>query len=201
MIADLLQRAAVIYFILIPTPTFGAENVTAQFPCKTLPVVAILYDIYCLMLWIRRRNRSSCKDPRSPSEWDAYFDLRWRILRQPWGQPRGSERDSEDDSALHLLLMDAAWKALACGRLHLTAPGEAQLRYMAVDEYACGCGYGAGILEALEVEARGRGAAKIVLNARDNAVKFYRKRGYGIFGDAETRFGMIHHVRMAKLLS
>jgi GNAT superfamily N-acetyltransferase len=48
---------------------------------------------------------------------------------------------------------------------------------MAVDEHACGCGYGGRILEALEAEARGRGACKIVLNARDNAVEFYRKRG------------------------
>ena len=87
------------------------------------------------------------QSPRSPSEWHAYFDLRWRILRQPWGQPRGSERDSEDDSAFHLLLMDAAGKALTCSRLHLTAPGEAQLRYMAVDEHARGCGYGGRILE------------------------------------------------------
>jgi len=93
------------------------------------------------------------QSPRSPSEWDTYFDLRWRILRQPWGQPRGSERDSEDDSAFHLLLMDAAGKALPCSRLHLTAPGEAQLRYMAVDEHARGCGYGGRILEALEAEA------------------------------------------------
>jgi ribosomal protein S18 acetylase RimI-like enzyme len=138
--------------------------------------------------------------PRSPSEWEAYFDLRWRILRQPWGQPRGSERDSEDDSAFHLLLMDAAGKALACGRLHLTAPGEAQVRYMAVDEHARGCGCGGRILEALEAEARGRGGRKIVLNARDNAVEFYRKRGYSILGDAETLFGVIRHVRMAKLL-
>ena len=90
------------------------------------------------------------QSPRSPSEWDTYFDLRWRILRQPWGV---SERDSEDDSAFHLLLMDAAGKALACGRLHLTAPGEAHLRYMAVDEHARGCGYGGRILEALEAEA------------------------------------------------
>ena len=116
------------------------------------------------------------------------------------GQPRGSERDSEDDSAFHLLLMDAAGKALACGRLHLTALGEAQLRYMAVDEHARGCGYGGRILEALEAEARGHGAPNIVLNARDNAVEFYRKRGYGIIGDGETLFGVIRHVRIAKLL-
>ena len=146
-------------------------------------------------------ERLILQSPRSPSEWDAYFDLRWRILRQPWGQPRGSERDSEDDSAFHLLLMDAAGKALACGRLHLTALGEAQLRYMAVDERARGCGYGGRILEALEAEARGRGVRKIVLNARDNAVAFYRKRGYDVIGDAETLFGVIRHLRMEKLLS
>ena len=141
------------------------------------------------------------RSPTSPSEWDAYFDLRWRILRQPWGQPPGSERDSLDDSAFHLLLMDAACKALACGRLHLTAAGEAQVRCMAVDEHARGCGYGSRILDALEAEARGRGARKIVLNARDNAPEFYRKRGYAIIGDAETLFGVIRHVRMAKLVS
>jgi hypothetical protein len=88
------------------------------------------------------------RSPTTPSEWEAYFDLRWRILRRSWGQPSGSERDSEDDSAFHLLLMDAAEKALACGRLHLTAPGEAQVRYnMAVDEHTRGCGYGSRILD------------------------------------------------------
>ncbi len=115
--------------------------------------------------------------PKSPSEWDAYFDLRWRILRQPWSQPRGSERDSEDNSAFHLLLMDAAGKDLACGRLHLPAPGEAQIRYMAVEEQARGCGYGSRILGALEAEARGRGARRIVLNARDNVTEFYTRHG------------------------
>ena len=71
---------------------------------------------------------------------------------------------------------------------------------MAVDEHARGCGYGGRILEALEAEARGRGAPGNGLNARDNAVEFFRERGYGIIGDAETLFGVIRHVRMAKLL-
>ena len=71
---------------------------------------------------------------------------------------------------------------------------------MAVDENARGRGYGSRILEGLEAEALRRGARKIVLNARDNAVEFYRKRGYAIVGDAETLFGVIRHVRTAKSL-
>ena len=96
--------------------------------------------------------------------------------------------------------MDAAGKALACGRLHLTAPGEAQVRYMAVDKDARDCGYGSRILGALEAEARGRGARKIMLNAHDNVVEFYPKRGYDVTGDSETLFGVIRHVRMTKSL-
>jgi len=139
--------------------------------------------------------------PQSPAEWDAYFDLRWRVLRQPWQQPRGSERDSIDGSAFHLLLLDSGGKALACGRLHLHSPGEAQVRYMAVEENGRGRGYGSQILTALETEARRRGAGKIVLNARDDAVEFYAHRGYAVTGDGETLFGAIRHTRMAKSLT
>ena len=94
------------------------------------------------------------RSPASPSDWDIYFDLRWRILRAPWGQPRGSERDSAEESAFHLLLLDPAGKAVACGRLHLNNPDEAQVRYMAVDEDVRGRGYGGRILKALEAQAR-----------------------------------------------
>src|SRR5437660_4239167 len=82
------------------------------------------------------------RSPASPAEWEAYFDLRWRILRRPWDQPRGSERDPLDDSAFHLLITgDDNARALACGRLHLNSPSEAQIRYMAVDENVQGRGY------------------------------------------------------------
>ncbi len=141
------------------------------------------------------------RTPQSPAEWDAYFDLRWRVLRQPWRQQRGSERDSTDESAFHLLLLDSAGQALACGRLHLNSPGEAQVRYMAVEENGRGRGYGSQVLTALETEARRLGAGKIVLNARENAVEFYAHRGYGVIGEAETLFGAIPHTRMAKSLT
>ena len=138
------------------------------------------------------------RSPASPAEWEAYFDLRWRILRQPWGQARGSERDSLDQTAFHLLIIGDDGRALACGRLHLNLPSEAQIRYMAVDENVQGRGYGSAILPALEAAARRLKASRILLNARDNAIEFYRRHGYKDFGEAETLFGSVRHVRMAK---
>jgi len=135
---------------------------------------------------------------KSPGEWDGYFDLRPRILRQPWGQPRGSECDSLDDSAFHLLLLDSVRKPLTCGRLHFNVPDEAQVRFMAVDENARRPGYGSRILEGLEAEATRRGARKLVLNARDNATEFYAKHAYAMVGETETLFGAIRHVLMEK---
>jgi N-acetylglutamate synthase-like GNAT family acetyltransferase len=138
------------------------------------------------------------RPPSSPAEWDAYFDLRWRILRAPWGEPRGSERDSLEDSAIHLLVTDSTGRALACGRLHLNSPTEAQVRYMAVDDSVQGQGYGSAILAGLEAEAKRFGASRIVLNARDKAIKFYEKHGYTVIEEAETLFGAVRHVRMGK---
>ena len=40
-----------------------------------------------------------------------------------------------------------------------------------------------------------------LLNARDNVTEFYAKHGYAVVGEAETLFGVIRHVRMAKSLS
>ena len=71
---------------------------------------------------------------------------------------------------------------------------------MAVDEHARGSGYAVASLKRWKLRPEAVVPPKIVLNARDNAVEFYRKRGYGIIGDAETLFGVIRHVRMAKSL-
>jgi len=60
---------------------------------------------------------------------------------------------------------------------------------------------GSRILEGLEAAATRRGAQKVVLNARENVTEFYAKHNYAVLGEAETLFGAIRHVRMAKSLS
>lgn len=129
-----------------------------------------------------------------------YFDLRWRVLREPWNQPRGSERDNLDATAFHLVIQTPEGKPVAIGRLHLNSPAEAQVRFMAVDPAWRNRGLGGRILRGLEDEARARRVARIVLNAREDASEFYLGHGYQVEGPGETLFDKVRHVRMRKNL-
>ena len=141
---------------------------------------------------------SSPRSPQTPAEWEDYFDLRWRVLRAPWDQPRGSEKDDREDDSEHLMIVGPDSRPLAVGRLHFNTPAEAQVRFMAVDPQARGRGLGSLILQECERRARVAGATSIVLNARDDAQGFYAQHGFVVVGPAETIFSAVKHVRMRK---
>jgi GNAT superfamily N-acetyltransferase len=139
--------------------------------------------------------------PRTDEDFERYFDLRWRILRAPWQQPRGSERDERENESIHLMLRGADdGEVLAAGRVHLNSPTEAQVRFMAVDSRAQGQGLGSLLLRNLEERARAAGAQRVVLNARASSERFYLRNGYESIGPAATLFGEIAHVKMQKHL-
>ena len=141
------------------------------------------------------------KSPRSEAEWRDYYELRWRILRRPWQQPRGSERDAAENNAYHLMATDPdGQQILAVGRIHQLNAQQAQIRYMATSETSRGRGIGTQMLHALEQQARHWGVATVVLNAREQAVPFYQRNGYRIISAAEMLFGEIPHMRMEKQL-
>jgi ribosomal protein S18 acetylase RimI-like enzyme len=71
---------------------------------------------------------------------------------------------------------------------------------MAVDPASRGRGLGSLILREFEDRARAAGAMLIVLNARDDAQRFYQKHGFVVVGPAPTIFSAVKHVRMRKEL-
>lgn len=139
--------------------------------------------------------------PRTQHDWQAYFDLRWCLLRAPWQQPKGSEQDDLEDKAYHVMVKSETGKTVGVGRIHPVNAGQWQIRYMAVDESYRGHGIGAMILRELESHAQSQSAKQIVLNARESAIGFYTKHHYWICGEGPTLFGMIKHQRMQKVLS
>lgn len=138
------------------------------------------------------------REPESGRDFDRYYDLRWRVLREPWNQPRGSEKDDADDSSIHIMAC-VDGDVAGVGRLHFNSEEEAQIRYMAVDERYRGNGVGTAIVRELEKRAVEKGARYIVLNARENAVGFYRKNGYEVIERTYTLFGSINHFKMRKI--
>jgi len=140
------------------------------------------------------------RSPETDTEFEAYYDLRWRVLRQPWGQSPGSERDELDDDATHVAGYDEV-KGLVCvGRLHAVETGVGQVRYMAVEEPLRGRGLGQAVLNELERLAKRQGMSVIVLDAREAAVGFYRRNGYEAVGEGHVLFGEVRHSKMRKRL-
>ena len=132
-------------------------------------------------------------------QFEDYYELRWRVLRKPWNQPRGSEKDELEDKSIHIMACDGD-KIVGVARLHFNSKEEAQIRYMAVDENYRRRGIGSMMLQRSEEIAKERGASHIVLNARENAVGFYEKNGYKIVEKSYVLFGEIQHYKMMKKL-
>ena len=136
--------------------------------------------------------------PETGEEFEKYYEIRWRILRKSWGKPRGSEKDDNEEKAIHIMaLIDD--EIVGIGRVHFNSDIEAQIRYMAVEKEHRGKTIGSLVLKELEKRAKIGGAKYIILNARENAIKFYRKHDYEIEREAHTLFESIRHWKMRKV--
>ena len=141
----------------------------------------------------------SIRSPQNDDEWSQYYQLRWQLLRAPWQQPEGSEKDSLEENAFHRVIITSEM-IIAVARAHLIDETTAQFRYMAVKTDYQQQGYGSKLLLALEQAVYSAGAKKVFLNARENALSFYLKHGYTVLEPAETLFGCIKHFKMQKAL-
>ncbi len=139
------------------------------------------------------------RSPVTDEEFNQYYDLRWKVLREPWQQPKGSEKDELEDQAVHMAAIEDG-KVIGVGRAHFNSSEEAQIRFMAVNPGYQKKGIGKKIYDALEIEAKKKGAKSIIANARKSATDFYLKNGFKIDGDSHTLFGSVPHFKIKKIL-
>lgn len=128
---------------------------------------------------------------------DAIIDLRYDILRKPWNQPKETSSDGMEQSAVNAFIEDNG-KTVACGRLQDNTGGVGQIRYMAVDANYQGKGLGKLIVTKLEEEARKINLQTIELQARENAVEFYKSQGYIVKEMSFKLWDIIQHYLMTK---
>ena len=140
------------------------------------------------------------RPPESKEEWKNYFIFRWELLRKPLGMSKESLEDDLEDSSYHLMGIDDENNVIASGRVHFNDNNQAQIRYMAVKDSYKRKGIGSEIVTKLEEYASSKGAKKMVLNARENALSFYLSLGYSEKGPYQSDTG-IPHSKMEKDLT
>ncbi|MCF7355341.1 MULTISPECIES: bifunctional GNAT family N-acetyltransferase/hotdog fold thioesterase [Vibrio] len=138
--------------------------------------------------------------PKTESDLQNYYHFRWQMLREPFHQPQGSERDEYDDMSAHRMIVDGRGRIMAVGRMYLTPNSEGQIRYMAVHPQHRGKGLGSLILVALESYAMQEGAKRLVCNSREDAINFYAKNGFESQGELSDERGPTRHQQMLKRL-
>ena len=137
-------------------------------------------------------------EPKSKKEFNLYFQLRWEVLRKPWGQPKGSEKDESDFTAIHRMILDEKGNPIGVGMLLLNSKQEAQIRFMGVKNVFRGMMVGTLLINSLELIAYERKCSHIILQSRESAVNFYKQNGYKVVKKTYLLFGEIQHFLMEK---
>ncbi len=139
-------------------------------------------------------------EPTTEKELSDYYQIRYEVLRKPWNQPIHTTKDDTENNSIHLLVIDSNGKGIATGRMQFNSDKEAQIRSMAVINDYQGKGIGRKIIERLEKLAGDKNISLLCLDARENAVAFYKSNGFEITAPSYLLFGEIQHYRMEKRL-
>lgn len=138
--------------------------------------------------------------PSTPQDFEKYYQLRWEILRKPWNQPKGTEKDDAEGTSFHLMAIDHTNECIGVARLQIIAPEEGQIRFMGVRKDQQGKGLGKILMAYLEQQAKEMGLKKIILQARENAVPFYLSMAYKKIEKTFLLWELIQHYKMEKKL-
>lgn len=127
------------------------------------------------------------------------INLRYEVLRKPWNKPIETVTDELEEIAVHAYIIQDN-QIIACARLQDNGKGVGQLRYMAVHPNYQGKGLGKLIVAKLEQEAQKLQLHTIELQARENAVNFYKNSGYTVKEKTFNLWDIIQHFLMTKSL-
>ena len=142
-------------------------------------------------------NKVIFRSPVGDKEFEEYDLFRWKILRKPIGKTIETLKDKFDKDSFHIIgLYNKV--IIASGRVHFNNDDEAQIRYMAVDNAFRTKGIGKEVLKILEEYIKKNNAKKIILNARNDVIKFYKNSNYLIVEEYLGSDTGIPHTKMEK---
>jgi N-acetylglutamate synthase-like GNAT family acetyltransferase len=142
------------------------------------------------------------KTPKTREDFKAYYALRYKVLREPWGHPKGTEKDDYEAISEHFMAVDEnTGEVFGVIKLFEKDPGVGQVSHLAVAAEHQHKGIGKFLVEAVEKRAREKGYKTIGAMARVTATAFFERHGYHIAGLPVPHLGTTHLVWMEKELT
>ena len=139
--------------------------------------------------------------PTSEQDFDDYFMLRWKMLREPWKYPLGSEKDEYEQVSQHRMIRSPAGDVIAVARVHMNSAEEAQVRHVAVEKAYQGKGLAKMLVASLEGVARTEGGVRIVTNSTQASIGLFTSLGFKAQSGASKELGEQQRQQMVKKLT
>jgi GNAT superfamily N-acetyltransferase len=141
------------------------------------------------------------KTPKTRDDFKAYYALRYKVLREPWGHPKGTEKDDYEPISEHFMAVDEnTSEALGVIKLFEKGSGVGQFSHLAVAKEYQHKGIGKFLIETVERRARECGYKTLGTMTRVTATAYFEKYGYHVAGLPVPHLGTIHLVWMEKEL-
>ena len=137
--------------------------------------------------------------PKTREDFKAYYDLRFKVLRETWGLQKGTEKDDFEPISRHFMAVDEdSKKIVGVVKLMEKEPGVGWFSHMAVDAKYQQKGIGKMLLTFVEEEAKREGYTTLGCMARLNTTEYFERAGYKINGLPSHYIGTTQVVWMEK---
>lgn len=140
------------------------------------------------------------KTPVTHDDFKVYYALRYKVLREPWGHPKGTEKDDYEPISEHFMALNEKGEVVGVVKLYAKTDRIAHISHLAVSPDFQHKGVGRLLLETVEQRARVRGFHTLGTMARVTATVYFQKYGFRIVGMPTPHLGTIHLVWMEKTL-
>ena len=140
------------------------------------------------------------KAPKTRDDFKAYYGLRYKVLREPFGFPRGTEKDDYEPISEHFMAINEKGEVVGVAKLYEKSDGVGHISHLAVASEYQHKGIGHLLLQAVEQRARERGFRIIGTTARTTATAYFERAGFRVTGIPTPHLGVTHLVWMEKPL-
>ena len=140
------------------------------------------------------------KTPTTHDDFKAYYALRYRVLREPWGHPKGTEKDDYEPISEHFMAVTENGEVVGVVKVYQKGECTGYISHLAVAPEYQHRGIGHLLLKTVETRARERGFCALETMARATATVYFEKYGFHVTGVPTPHLGTTHLVLMEKPL-